>query len=498
MRRFVDLLKTLARTGDPPAQEEALAAFLRTLPSAGGVQALCLMAGVRPRRCVTGRELLMIAAEQGGLPSWLVDLSAQTAEDIPEAAALLLGPPATRRTRSLAETIGLLCEIRKTAGAGRRDALGTALLELPLDERMLLCRLATGAFRPKVSRMVVLRLLARQTGLTEGAVAHRLASHRHTAVEDVDRLLAAADGGDAPGPPYVPPPITTYRGELRDLGDPCGWHIIGCPRGRRCQIVRREGAAAVWTGELEDVSRKFPGFLQAAGAIPDGTVVDGFLLSGAEAPAFTGIDLLEHEGRDMRGLPHAVRQECLADALPPGHALLRNPERLSCATPGGFPTLLHETRARGFSGLLIGTDQVDAAGVPPGWLILTPDPFLLDVVLLYVEPGGAWTFGVRDGERWLPVASADPDPCAPDSAEVDDFVRTHTLQRFGPVRALPPTLVFTLAFDDIRRAPRRRSGFTLVNPVLHAMRRLVPASAAATLDDLRRLHESPVSDVGSV
>ena len=37
---------------------------------------------------------------------------------------------------------------------------------------------------------------------------------------------------------------------------------------------------------------------------------------------------------------------------------------------------------------------------------------------------------------------------------VDKVIRAHTLEKFGPVRSVRPTLVFELAFDGIAHSPR--------------------------------------------
>jgi DNA ligase-1 len=44
------------------------------------------------------------------------------------------------------------------------------------------------------------------------------------------------------------------------------------------------------------------------------------------------------------------------------------------------------------------------------------------------------------------------------------FVRRNTLQRFGPVRAVKPELVFELGFEGIQRSPRHKSGIAVHFP----------------------------------
>jgi DNA ligase-1 len=493
MKRFVELLNELAPTVDPSAQEEVLAAFLRTVPSTEGEVAMCLLAGMRPRRCITAAELRMLAGERGDLPSWLVDLCVHTAGDTAEAVALVIPPASVEHSRSLSDLIRLIGGLRQEERVRRREALGEVLSGLSISERVLLCRLAMGTFKPKVSRLAVFRALARQTGLAESDVAHRLASFGTPGPLEVSRHFVGEAAGDAPGPPYPFFSMTVYRGDMRGHGDPAGLHATWMPGGRRCQLIRRGGAASVWTDTLECVSKDVSRIIDAAATLPDGTVIDGFLLPDKEAVRFSGFDLLEHEGVDIRALSPGARYDRLARIVSPGGSVLCRSECLTCTTPEDTLRHLAEARARGFGGILLGTGWgfVPADSSPSGWLLLMPDPLMLDVVLLYAGPGGAWTFGVRDGERWLPVAKVDAHLSDTEMHEIDAFVRANTVERFGPVRTVPPVLIFTLAFDGIRAAPRRRSGFTLVNPVLRARRRDADAAAAATLEDLRRLHDAP-------
>jgi DNA ligase-1 len=47
---------------------------------------------------------------------------------------------------------------------------------------------------------------------------------------------------------------------------------------------------------------------------------------------------------------------------------------------------------------------------------------------------------------------------------LDQWIRRHTLQRFGPVRAVAPELVFELAFEAIQPSSRHRSGLAVRFP----------------------------------
>ena len=65
--------------------------------------------------------------------------------------------------------------------------------------------------------------------------------------------------------------------------------------------------------------------------------------------------------------------------------------------------------------------------------------------------------------------------------ELDRWIRSHTTERFGPVRAVEPLQVFELAFEGIQRSSRHKSGIAVRFPRISRWRRDKPAAEADTL-----------------
>ncbi len=70
---------------------------------------------------------------------------------------------------------------------------------------------------------------------------------------------------------------------------------------------------------------------------------------------------------------------------------------------------------------------------------------------------------------------------------MDRFIRRNTVERFGPVRSVKPELVFEIAFEDIRRSPRHRSGIAVRFPRIARRRIDKPAADADRLETLAAL-----------
>jgi DNA ligase-1 len=66
--------------------------------------------------------------------------------------------------------------------------------------------------------------------------------------------------------------------------------------------------------------------------------------------------------------------------------------------------------------------------------------------------------------------------------ELDRWIRRHTSERFGPVRAVAPELVFELAFEGLQPSSRHKSGIAVRFPRISRWRRDKPAAEADTLE----------------
>src|SRR5262249_54489751 len=70
---------------------------------------------------------------------------------------------------------------------------------------------------------------------------------------------------------------------------------------------------------------------------------------------------------------------------------------------------------------------------------------------------------------------------------VDRVVRQTTLEKFGPVRSVKPTLVFELGFEGTGRSTRHKSGIAVRFPRMLRMRPDKPLHEADTLATLEAL-----------
>jgi DNA ligase-1 len=304
-------------------------------------------------------------------------------------------------------------------------------------------------------------------------------------------------------------------------GEPHEWLVEWKYDGIRGQLIHRAGEAYLWSRGEELINAAFPDLIAAAAPLPEGTVLDGEILVwpgdqpcpspfaqlqrrlGRKAPgrallaacpaAFVAYDLLEHQGDDQRQRPLRQRRAEL-EALIPIQGLGRF--RLSPLLPlhswAELEGLRAEAAAAGAEGLMLkGAASPYLAGRRRGhWWKHKREPLRLDAVLLYAQAGSGrranlfsdYTFGLWNGAGELvSFAKAYSGLDDKEIGELDRWIRRHTTERFGPVRAVAPEQVFELAFEGLQPSSRHKSGIAVRFPRISRWRRDKPAAEADTL-----------------
>jgi DNA ligase-1 len=155
------------------------------------------------------------------------------------------------------------------------------------------------------------------------------------------------------------------------------------------------------------------------------------------------------------------------------------------------------SRARGVEGIMLKRRAAPyrVGRVRGDWWKWKVEPFAVDAVLIYAQPGhgkrsGLYTdhtLGVWDGGKLAPFAKAYSGLTDAEIRKVDAFVRANTLEKFGPVRTVKPELVFELGFEGIQASPRHKSGVAVRFPRMLRWRTDKTPGDADTLDRVKAL-----------
>jgi DNA ligase-1 len=377
------------------------------------------------------------------------------------------------------------------------DAVRRLWRGLAGGELLVANKLLTGGLRVGVGQGLVLRALAQLSGLEEALLQHRLMGGFRPSAGAYQALLAPAHQAEAvPSRPYpfflASPlePAPDGDGSGSPLPEPAtAWLAEWKFDGIRGQLIRRSGESFLWSRGEELINGAFPELIAAAGGLEEGTVLDGEILvwpRGAEQPApfaqlqrrlgrkapgkkllaecpaaFVAYDLLEQGGDDWRQRPLSQRRAALEElhrqlqqATPtPDAGLLRLSPRLPLDSWEQLEPLRQQAASAAAEGLML--KQLESpylAGRKRGhWWKHKRDPYTLDAVLLYAQAGSGrranlftdYTFGLWNGAGELvSFAKAYSGLNDGEITALDRWIRSHTTERFGPVRAVEPLQVF--------------------------------------------------------
>jgi DNA ligase 1 len=527
VKQFVALFAALDGTTKTSAKLAALTTYFETAPEADRVWTIALLSGRRPKRSVTATELRLWAAEVAGIPDWLFEESYTIVGDLAETIAHLLPlPNADVADQSLTQWIATLMALTSRPVNARKAAILAAWQSLAPEERFIFNKLITGGFRMGVAQGLMTKALARATGIDEATIAHSLMGDWAPATTSFADLTAPDLAGGT-SRPYPFALASQLEGGPETLGDPAEWIAEWKWDGIRGQLVHRPGAFALWSRGEDLITDRFPEFAPLADFLPPGTVIDGEVLAWdtveekpqpfaalqtrinrktvpkkllLDAPArMLAYDLLEDAGVDLRAAPLAVRRARLAAliaGLDPKLALKLSPQ-IAIANWQSLAAIRASARDQRAEGLMLKrASSAYFTGRKRGdWWKWKIDPYSVDAVMIYAQAGHGrranlytdFTFAVRDGNDLVPFTKAYSGLTDVEFGQITAWVRKNTLERFGPVRRVPPELVFELAFEGIQASLRHKSGIALRFPRMARWRQDKGPDEIDTLDTLKAL-----------
>lgn len=542
MKAFAELYANLDATTSSNAKLAALQAYFRHAAPEDAAWAVYFLSGGRPRQLVPTRLLRDMATEASGIEPWLFEESYQSVGDLAETISLLL--PESPYTSEDGLAVWLEEKLLPLRGLPPLDLaarLPALWAQLDQPSLMVCIKLITGSFRVGVSKLLVTRALAAMAELDSKRVAQRLVgytdlSNRPTP-EGYLKLIAPESSDEHAQRGGQPYPFFLAHGLAQPveqfdtlLGSPADWQVEWKRDGIRAQLVKRDGRLWIWSRGEELVTERFPELHSLVSGLPDGTVIDGEIVVWKDAVqpfaqlqqrigrktlskkvledapvAVLAYDLLEHQGDDWRNHTQAERRAQLEQVIAGCNqpVLLASP----LLTANSWQDLAEQreaSRSLGVEGMMLkardglyGVGRTKDMGVWWKWKV---DPFSVDAVLIYAQRGHGrraslysdYTFAVWDGpsgsERTLvPFAKAYSGLTDEEMRKVDAIVRKTTVEKFGPVSSVTPSMVFELGFEGIALSKRHKSGIAVRFPRMLRWRQdksVEDADNLATLQDL--------------
>jgi ATP-dependent DNA ligase I len=456
-----------------------------------------------------------------------------------------LPPPAAAPSLTVAEVDAGFERIGRLAGPGsqaeRRRVLAGLLGRATGDEQRFLVRLLGGELRQGALEGVMVEAAARAAGVpgvemrralmlrgalgpvAEAALSGGVAGLREFRLQ-VGRALQPMLAQTATGIDAALARVGAAGGEAEAAVE---WKLDG----GRVQVHRDGAEVGVFTRSLDDITARVPEVVEAALALPVGSVVlDGEVIalrpdgrphpfqvtagrvgSRLEVDRLRGelpltsffFDLLHLDGEDLIDRPGRERHAAMAAVLP---APLLIP-RIVTADQALAEAFLAETLARGHEGVVVKSlaAAYEAGRRGAAWVKVKPR-HTLDLVVLAAE----WGHGRRRG--WLSnlhLGARDPAGGFVMLGKTfkgltDEMLRwqTERLQRLSTggndwVVRVRPELVVEVAFDGLQTSPRYPGGLALRFARVLRYREDKRAVDADTIDTVRAIHAAVPEEPGA-
>jgi DNA ligase-1 len=522
MRAFSQLLDDLVYTRSRNTKLRLIGDYLKETPDPDRGIALAALTGTLDIPAIKPAQVRQLAEER--VDPVLLYMSRDYVGDMAETISLLWPAPDGEDCALDDGSIRISDAVDRLRLASRSDApaiLAEMLDHLDVSGRFALLKLATGALRVGISARLTKQALANAFGLEVEQVEevwHGLKPPYRELFDWGEGRAAQPTAKDVPifRPFMLAHPLDEGRVSLDAYAAEWKWDGI------RIQLVHAGGATRLYSRTGDDVSASFPD-VASAFAIP--AVLDGELLVRGEAqggaaasfnalqqrlgrktvsakmqgdyPAFVRLyDILFDGDDDLRPLSWTERRKRLEAFVP-----RLDPDRfdlsqlIEAASFEALEEMRLGVRQEGVEGMMLKRrDSPYVAGRKTGlWYKWKRDPLVADCVLMYAQRGSGkrssyysdYTFGCwTEAKELLPVGKAYFGFTDEELKWLDRFVRTHTLNRFGPVREVEKSLVLEVAFDSIHRSTRHKSGLAMRFPRISRIRTDKPAEEADRIETL--------------
>ena len=403
------------------------------------------------------------------------------------------------------------------------------------QDHYLTNKLITGGFRNGVSKGLVVKSIAKAYKLDESTVLERLMKPieiNNIWFQELTHPVSInrTDRGAIPYPFYLASPV-----EIKKIKEtpPADWRLEYKWDGIRGQLIKRDTGAYLWSRGEELVNHVFPEIIEMAENLPDGTVLDGEILCWQkdvrkpmafaslqrrlgrktvnkkllkECPTvFLAYDILEHKSIDIRAYNLRDRLKLLEIVQQNhNHPCLVIDNEKEFVEWEELIQLRDRARLEGAEGLMI--KKISShylSGRKRGyWWKYKHDPMTLDAVLIYAQAGTGkranlftdYTFALWDDSnknskdrKLVTFAKAYSGLNNSELMELDKWIRTHTIERYGPTRVVEQKQIFEIAFEGVMESKRHKCGLAVRFPRIHRWRIDKPVMEADCIEQAQAL-----------
>jgi DNA ligase-1 len=497
MDSFICLIDRLAHAKANQTKQELLSNFFNQTPDPDRGYALAILSKQLRLPSVCLRALRNHLLEQ--VDAELFRLSYAYIGDLAETLALLW--PQAPTYKSL-PALSVLSERLHTLDKPQTIAYVCELMPfIDRNQRWVLLKMLTQKIANLVTPLLLQQVLARQAN-----VAIQVVNEVWSEQAVPFLTLFAWLNGSIPKPAvkvrpsYTPPMLASAIDKSHlDQIELNEYQVEWLWQGVRVQLIVTPDAKVLLNSQGEDISGHFPELMSA---INDSVVLEGELIvsSGKLSDLQQRLqaknyhpqlvnkypievrcyDILQYQGQDHKAKELSFRREKLQQWYHEQHcSQLHLSPVLPCDDLNTLQAY-YKLRQKNTKGLMLKhkASLYVSGRSNNSWLQWKSEPLVVNCVLLYAQRGqgrhadyySELTLGLWQAQQLLPIGKAYADFSETELKRIDSWIKKHTVNRFGPVRAVTPQLVFELTFAGIESSKRHVSGYKLHFPTIKQIR----------------------------
>lgn len=526
MKRFAQLIEHLDQTNSSKQKVALLCEYFTEADAADGIWACALFVGKKIKRPVKTSQLRDWTAELAGIPLWLMEECYDVVGDLAETTAKLIPHNKNVSSKPLHQWMELLKSLPLLHDDEKKTIITQTWVQMDAQTRFVFNKLITGGFRTGVSTKLLAQALAKYAGKEVTEITYALTGSWLPEDTSLNKLLLTTKETDS-SKPY--PLCLAHALQAEDVPklDLQHYFIEWKFDGIRAQIIKRNDTVYIWSRGEEIITHHFPEIQTMASNWPNGTVVDGEIVAwnsteqkvdsfaklqkriNTKKPSaklcnsipthFIAYDLLEIKGLQLIQNPLHERKNQLQAFYHSinKHTSFSISSLLNADSSDSLIKLRAEARDCQTEGLMLKLkDSAYHFGRKTGiWWKWKLDPLSFDAVLTYAQKGHGiranlfsdFTFGIWKDEQLITITKAYTGLTNKELSEINKFINKHTIERFGPVRSIEPTLVFEIGFDSLQVSPRHKAGIALRFPRILRWRKDKSPKDADTIEQIKKL-----------
>ncbi len=484
LKIFIELIADISLAKDDDRKIQLLKKYFQSLENESNKDAAFnLLIGNYPKRVINSKQIRNWTNELTGYPDWLIDRSEKETGNFIKAFALL------QRTNSekLADQpiqlwLSKISQLSKFSEFEIKEFIKRDLTSVEVLQRQFILKLVTGGFKSPMSKKQLIKALAEVINIEHSLISLRIYECNKTGSVRFNDLNQPINNENLKIPaPF--PVMDSIDNSLENLAEYKKYEIYGYRNGIDAQVIKHAGNIFMWTSDLEIINEKFPEICKPLREVHSDFMILGQILTNNPD---TPIDLLKNRIRkktiSRKDLEVATPIFSITEILIFGanrtinfseifrdyfskisHIEIR--KSIEYSNWGDLTAAHKKCRILGFSGFIL-----KLKNSTENTLYWKADSYAINAILIYVEletMGNSgirhMTFGLKQNDVLIPVARVKP---TFDKDQIDElllYTRQNTIEKFGPVRTVKPSLIYKLHFDSIIVSRRRKSGLALSN-----------------------------------